>query len=421
MLAFALGLAPLPTAAQDSNFALSAAAGPDQTSGRTAGAGWTFTPSLLYQAGYDDNALLRATQDQAPSDVLSVVNPRADATYVGRKGGFSASYDGAFLLYHTLDQLNSYDQHATVGGRRLLSPHVSLFVNNNVAIVPTTELLQLVAVPFVRTGAKYDDLRGGINADLTKYTSITATYGFEWVQFDRNQPLGFNLHGGSSQGGSFDLRRRLTENTSLVADYDLQHALITEGGTFNVQNVSAGLEHQFSTHTRFFASAGLSHLGISDLGGLSAGPAGTGRGSAAQGPSATAGLSRTGPAWHVSLSHSFRVALVDVSYSRTYVPAFGFGGTSQNEEADAFVRAPVGRRAYLQTDVAWRRDQPLLPSDPYVRSVWLEGVVGYLLQPWVRAEVFYSGTTQTSNFASGVYGHNRIGVQIVTAKPMRMR
>src|SRR2546427_9152700 len=90
--------------AQGSNFALV-----DGTSASRL-AGWTFTPSLVYQGAWDDNALLVFDPDP-PSDFLSLVNPRADVNFLGRRGEFDATYDGTFLLYRNLNALNSYDQH----------------------------------------------------------------------------------------------------------------------------------------------------------------------------------------------------------------------------------------------------------------------------------------------------------------------
>src|SRR5205807_2086804 len=84
----------------------------------------------------------------------------------------SALYGGSFTFYRDLNTLNSYDQRGTVSARRLLTPHVALWAQDSAVTVPTTELLNFIAVPFVRTGSKLNDLRAGIDAALNKYTSI---------------------------------------------------------------------------------------------------------------------------------------------------------------------------------------------------------------------------------------------------------
>src|SRR5581483_7538064 len=127
--------------AQESNFALV-----DSDVARRF-SGWTFTPSLVYQGAFDDNALLVFGPD-APSDFQSLVNLRAQVTYLGRRSEFGADYDGGFELYRDLNSLNSYNQHASVSGRRLLTPHIAIWARNAFASVPTTELLNFFAVPF---------------------------------------------------------------------------------------------------------------------------------------------------------------------------------------------------------------------------------------------------------------------------------
>jgi hypothetical protein len=47
--------------------------------------------------------------------------------------------------------------------------------------------------------------------------------------------------------------------------------------------------------------------------------------------------------------------------------------------------------------------------------------VGYAATPWVRFEAFYGGTHQTIDRPGGTLGRNRIGFQVTTAKPVRVR
>src|SRR5207245_4187722 len=136
-------------------------------------------------------------------------------------------------------------------------------------------------------------------------------------------------------------------------NYDLQHAIVTTGATFDVQNADVGVEHRLSDLTRVFGSFGFSRLGVSE-----------------QGPA------RTGPAWRAGFSHQFEAASVDGSDSRSFVPAFGFGGTYQNEEFGAHVRAPIARRVYATGSLAWRRNEPLTIGALKLKSFWLEGTVG---------------------------------------------
>jgi len=56
-----------------------------------------------------------------------------------------------------------------------------------------------------------------------------------------------------------------------------------------------------------------------------------------------------------------------------------------------------------------------------LRSFWLEAVIGYAVTPWVRLEAFYGGVNQTIDRPGGETDRNRIGFQVSTAKPLRIR
>jgi hypothetical protein len=390
--------------AQTSNFALMRA--PDA---QAPPPGWVVTPALLYQSAWDDNVLLRLNGDEAPGDYINLVNPHIDASYLGRHSHFSASYDANFALYRQLDTLNSYDQHASVSASRAVTPHITLFAQNTFASVPTTELFNLVAVPFIRAGTKVDSLRGGTDASLSKYTTVTATYSFDWVAFEQNTFNPF-LFGGHTHGANVGLKHALNPTTSLTANYSFHHSLVGEEavliaganpinhGTFNVQNGDVGFEKLLSPQTRVFGAFGFSRLDI-----------------------AVVGLSQAGPAWRAGVTQHFKTAYVDASYIRSYVPAYGFGGTTQNEELRAQMMAPLARRLSVQSVVAWRRNEPVAIGALKLKSLWVEGSFGYALQPWVRLEAFYAGDHQVVEAPGGIASRNRIGLQIVTSKPLRVQ
>lgn len=378
--------------AQESNFTVIPSADP------LAAPGWTFTPSIGVGSSWDDNVLVRGSGDQAPGDVLNIVAPSGMLTFNGGRGQLSASYDGSFFLYRQFNTLDSYDQRSSFFGRRLLTKHVAVFVRNSLALVPTTELAEFVAVPFIRTGSRLEDLRTGLEAAFTKYTSAVVSYDFEAVDFDQTVPGAAGLYGGHSYGANASLRHLLSARLALTAEYDLQHALLRNDQAFNIQNWWAGAEYRLSEETRVFGSAGLSRLEVTQF-----------------------GTNRTGPAWRAGLIHSIRTASVDLLYSRSFVPSYGFGGTMQNEDATARLRLPITRRLSTSTAVAWRRDDPLTLGGIPLRTFWLEGTIGYAASRWFRIEGFYAGTHQTITRPGGVLNRNRAGIQVVTAAPMRIQ
>jgi len=382
-----------PVIAQSSNFSPNSVDRP-----AVPVAGWIFTPTMVYSTSWDDNVLVRGTGDERGSDALQVVNPRASVEYAGRRGEMNLSYDGSFLRYREFDALDSYDQHGAISARRLVSPHVALFVRDTAALVPTTELVQFVGVPFARTGSAIEDLRGGIEAAFSRRASIVASYNFQWVRFDE-QEIAANLRGGHSHGGAFELRYLLTKRTTFTTDYDLQHAAVADGAEiFTVQNTAVGLDQRLSPSTHVFGSIGIARLDVSTLG-----PA------------------RTGPAWRTGLRHQRRSADVELVYSRSFVPSYGFGGTLQNEEATARLHIPLTRHLYTQDAVSWRRDQGLTDIDLDLRSWWIETAIGYRWRPWLSLETFYAGTHQSISRPGGAVDRNRVGFQIITTNPLRVR
>jgi len=378
--------------AQQSNFA------PVAGANGQALPGWSFTPGVAAGSSWDDNVLVRGEGNQTPDDVLNVIAPRAALDYNGRRGQLSATYDGSFLMYRELDQLNSYDQRSSLYAQRLLTKHVAFFVRNTAAWVPTTELAEFVAVPFIRTGSHLEDLRTGFDAGLTKFTSISFSYDFQLVDFNQDVPGATRLQGGHSHGATFTLRRLLNPRLATTVDYQFQHAALRLDQTFDIQNWWAGLDYHLSESTHVFAAGGISRLGVTQF-----------------------STDRTGPALRMGLGRSLRSASVDVHYSRSFVPSYGFGGTMQNEEATARLRFPLGRRVTSSAGLSWRRDDPLTLGELPLRSYWVEGTIGYVASPWVRIEGYFAGTHQTIARPGGVLDRNRAGIQVVTARPVRIR
>src|SRR5262249_10147107 len=151
--------------------------------------------------------------------------PRGGLTYIGKRTRLDASYDGAFLMYREFSTLNSYDQHASLFLRQLLTKHVTLFGADTLALVPTTEAVEFVGVPFVRTGSTIEDARAGVEVAFTKNSTLIASYNFQWVQFDKSADLFTQLYGGHSHGASVVWRRQLSPRTTFFTDYELQRAV----------------------------------------------------------------------------------------------------------------------------------------------------------------------------------------------------
>lgn len=407
-LAAACVLTGAPAAAQDQVTGFAS----DDTTAPRPYTGWVFTPSMTYSAGYDDNVLIRGQGDDVRGDVLNVIGPAADLSFIGKRSQFVANYSGGFQMYRTLGTLNNYEQHASVFAQRKLAKHFALFARQSYSATPTTEIIQLIGVPYVRTGSQVNNTRGGFENQFTKRLTLTASYDFQWVKFDA-AAYGVALLGGHSHGGNVSLKYQIDERTAVTADGDAQFATVNgplqfvdvwyaaaHGALqdFTTENANVGIERKLSDTFRVFAAGGVSHLVVSGFA-----PA------------------RTGPAWRVGATKSYGQTYVDVVYARSFVPSFGFGGTLQNEEVSAHVRMPLSRRTYASGGLAWMRNEPLVHGQLNLNSLWVEGIVGYSVSQWLRVEGFYGGVRQTIAQAGGILDRNQFGVQIVTAKPMRIQ
>lgn len=374
--------------------------------------GWVFTPSMTYAAGWDDNVLLRGVGDNVQGDLLNTVGPGAAVSYNGKRTQFDASYGGGFQLYRDLNTLDAYTQSAALSARRLVTKRLTLFARNSYTAMPTTQVLELVGVPYVRAGSQMETAEGGVDYLVSKRLSMEAAYNFQWVKFDASA-FGIALFGGHSQGARYAIKYQLNDLTALTGNADVQLATIngnigfvpappvTAGvlaNDFQTENASAGVDRRLSETLHVYGELGVSHLAISAL-----------------------FPSRTGPAWHAGLKDSFGQTSFAVDYSRSFVPSFGFGGTLQNEELSAGARRPITRRSYASGVFAWMRNQPLVPGQLSLDSLWVAGTVGYVVNQWARLEVFYAGIHQTIDQPGGILNHNQFGVQIVTAKPMRIK
>ena len=390
--AFAIvGLAGRAAFAQVSLFDLRTAAAPSQ--------GWTVTPSLGYAGVWDDNALVRGEGEVLPGDLTNAVNPRLSVDFNSRRSQLSAFYDGSFVAYRELSSLNSFDQRFSGHARRLMTRRLAWFGQMSFSESPTTEALGIVGVPYLRVGSRLLDSRTGVEVTLSKQTTVGADYGFQWMAFEDDPLLGLTLFGGNNHSFTGSVRHALAERAALIGTYNLQLATVVDGGRFAVQNAQGGVEFEPAADTRVFATAGFSYLSYSDL-----------------------VVPRVGPAFRIGLSRGFlTTGAWDVSYSRAFVPSFGFAGTSENEELITRVLVPLGPRLYSRGSVAWRRNEPLVPGGLRLKSTWLEGGLGYAPAPWMRIEGFYDGARQEIDRPGGRLVRNRVGLQVVTAKPMRIR
>ena len=361
-------------------------------------AGWSFTPALDYALVWDSNVLMENVGSTIVGEQLHVFKPRASFGFVGRRGDMNVNYSGAFVQHTTLTSLNSYDQRLAAGGTRLLSRRTSVFAHYGYVSAPTTELVELVGVPFTRVGSERQEARAGVTTRLSRRTELSTTYRFQHITFDEElNPLTV-LNGGHSHGGTLGLKHALSERFALTADYFIDHSTFLNGASFSVQNGWAGVEYALNENMRVYGSAGAAYLGAVD-----------------DRPA------RFGPATQVGISHAVQDANVSLDYTRSYVPSYGFGGTSNNQELRTTLRVPITRKVFAQSALSFRRNEPLEVNGLPLRSMWYHASVGYLLTDWARVEGYTAGARQNIDRPDGKVNRYTFGIQITAATTTRIR
>ena len=359
--------------------------------------GWTTSPLLMAGTVWDDNVLIQSTDDAPQSDLTTIFNPSGSVDYVGRKTFFSAAYNAGFTMYRSFSDLNSFEYGTRVSASRRLTAFTTISAHQSYASYPTTAMETLVGLPFVRLGSRVGIVGTAVESALTKVTSVTGSYDFEWVRFEEDPALGRPLGAGHSHKGRLGLRRRLGPRATATVDYDVLRGL-TSGGPFSIHNAWLGGDYRLTDRVSVFGNIGIARLDTPDL------------------------RRETMPAWRTGLTRRLRDAEIEILYGRTFVPSYGGGGTQANQELTTRFTMPVARRGYSNVAVVWRGDKALFDEDELpLRSLWLSGTVGYAVRSWLRIEGFYSGLHQRIDRPGGTVNRSRVGVQVSTGTPMRIR
>jgi uncharacterized protein (PEP-CTERM system associated) len=361
--------------------------------------GWVFTPTFVVSTAHDDNVTLAGRNAPTASDTLTVLTPAGDLQYRGRYTWIDLGYDGSWSLYRQLNALNSFDQSLRTDSRIQLSRRVSFVLHDGLSFHPTTDVVDLSGVPFLRTGSRMDDGRAEVRMALTPHTTAGVAYTLEWVRFDRNVQFARFLHGGVAHGVSGHVDQQLTARLTVGGVYDFRRAIVSDNaGRFDIQNAAGTFTYLALPTLTLSGSLGIARL--TDAAGLN---------------------SRTGPSWRIAAEQRLERATVAVSYLRSYVPSFGLGGTLQNEELNASLHMPLARnRLYWQAGLSWRRNEPITAGEQTLKSLWVQTWIGYSVRRWLRVEGYLWRSQQDSQLAGGRVDRDRVGLQLVVALPMRL-
>jgi hypothetical protein len=366
-------------------------------------AGWTITPTFGFSETYDDNISLFGinTAEAQNNDYIATFFPEVDLHYSGKHTTFGSGYTGSFLDYRTYSTLNRWDQRGRVDFRRQESAQIKWFAHANMALVPSTDLVDLGGIPYRRTGARTADGRAGVEYSLSARDAISTTGDYQDIQFDREPIVETVLRGGHVFESITAWRHKTSSRLAVGADYSYRRAIVVgDSDVFNLHGTQAALDYELSPLWSVSGAAGIVYM------------------------QSTPRLDgHLGPAYRISLERHRAGRTFHVGYLRSYIPSFGFGGTVQNQQANVGFHTPLfgSRHFYLDANGVFRDDEPLTSIDQLpLRSLRTYATFGWQPGPWVRLEGFYIRVQQTSLRVGGEIYRNRVGFQIVTSKPMRI-
>jgi hypothetical protein len=360
--------------------------------------GWSFTPSVTIGTLFDSNIALTSPRTEAGTtegDTLFTVQPGGELGYFSRRTDFSAAYRGYLRRYTDVEGLNGFDQRGSISLSRAATKRLTFFLNDSYVDAPTTDEIELNGVPFRRAGSKSNRFGGGADVRLTKLTTLSTRYDMTWATFDQTDDF---LNNGFIHAGRVNVARQISEHLSVGGDYELSFAEIEETRKMTFQNAGGSVTLALRPHTRLSGGAGISTM-FDRL----------------------ASERHTGPYLRAAIEHATERAVLGASFARQFLPSFGFGGSSRNQDLTGYVRAPLSRRVYTNASFTWRHAVPLLDESIEADSHWLRASIGYLATRWARVEGFYAFSRQDPIDQGGEVNRHRIGAQVVLFQPMRIR
>ena len=361
--------------------------------------GWTFTPSLAIGPMFDSNVAIAGVDvsGRTASDTLLEVEPAGLLEFNSARTSFSTGYRGSLRRYFELRGLDGVDHRLHARLRHRLNRRVTLFVDQAFQQVPTTDLLELNGLPFLRVGSRYHLLSGGVDARVSKALDFTSNYEFTSVDFHGAETP---LSGGTVNGVHAALKHRFGERFAAGGEYGIRFADLNDGARqYTYHNAGAVLQYRSGEHTTLDISGGLTYF-----------------------VDRTRDENRTGPYLKAGVTHRLERATVSANYSRSYTPSFALGGSHRSHELTGAVEMPLRRnRLYVQESASWRRTDPFFDDEPALDSTWLRSTLGYSLQRWLRLEGYYMFTRQNTRVAGGRITRQIAGVQVVIAEPVRIR
>jgi hypothetical protein len=367
--------------------------------------GWTFTPSVAVGETYDDNVSLFDVH-LAPgenNDTVTSLSPSGNLTFLGAHTQFNAGYNGSLLAYRTFDTLDRWAQRGEISLKRQESARLLWNAQANAEAMPTTDAVLFGGLPYRRTGVKTLDARSLVEYRFSARDGIAGSAGYQIVSFDRPETVPGFLQGGHAIDASLTWRHELNGRLSVGGDYGIRRAAVVDDTVpVILHTVEGAVNYELTPSWSMSALGGVVFLRAN-----------------------AESDAQTGPAVRIAFTHHRNSLALRTWYQRAFTPSFAFGGTVKSQEAGLGFHSPLfhSRRWYTDQSAYFRDDEPLsnIKEQLPLRSFRTYSTIGWQPQQWVRVEGFYARSQQSSLRVGGLIYRNRIGIQVITSKPVRIQ
>jgi hypothetical protein len=239
---------------------------------------------------------------------------------------------------------------------------------------------------------------------LTERTEWNARYDFTYGAFDRKAA---DLTGGTIHSLHTGVMQQMTSRLKVGADGSYRFAdmnvtgpLVGDGHTLQFYELGSAITYELAQYTTLSAGAGWSHVNDE-----------------------LRALSRSGPYVRGSISHSEEQTVFGATYERSFMPSFGFGGSTRSQRVSGWIDLPpIGRRIFIQSALSWRRTNPFDNATALrLDTITFHTTSGYAITRQMRVQGVYMFSRQDSAVTGGEVNRNRIGVEFVLFNPMRIQ
>ena len=108
-----------------------------------------------------------------------------------------------------------------------------------------------------------DDFRAGLEAQLSKRTTLNGAYTFQWLKFDDERapsPASGLERGGHAHGAVAEIDHVLGPRLTVGAEYEMRHATVDEVREFDVQNALGTVDWRLDERLTLSGGAGYAWL-----------------------------------------------------------------------------------------------------------------------------------------------------------------